>query len=101
MKNICIGRHSRNLKKDEDQYEDEVEEIKRQINHLNALLNQKNRSLAGKIGTPTWEVKRKSRKSWIKENRVRAYSNQTALNRDSSLDWVVQETSQPEKQARK
>lgn len=86
MKYTYQGRHSRNNKKDEDQYDDEVEEIKRQINHLNSLLNQKNRCLAKKIGQTQNTSTKRARKSCIKENRVRAYSNQTAMNRESSLD---------------
>jgi uncharacterized protein YPO0396 len=63
MKNIYIGRYSRNFNKDEEQYDDEVEEIKQQINHLNSLLNKKNKSLAEKMGIQVVDTKRKSRKS--------------------------------------
>ena len=92
MKNINQGRYSRNCKRDEDQYKDEVEEIKRQICHLNTLLNHKNRWLAEKMNLIPNNSNKAVKKSWIKENRVRAYSNQTTMNRDSSLDWVPYST---------
>lgn len=62
-KNNCQIRHSRNFKKDEEQYDDEVEEIKRQINHLNSLLNKKSKCLAAKMGQAPNVSNARSRKS--------------------------------------